>query len=114
MSQSQVLPNKSVAYYFVRSKDEHEENGERFITLFTRLGREKTYIVGGKKLCERESIWVDIDEVKAVHATQKMVELPNRIQNFVVTEDVFKELVKTAKTCPKELYFIVPIYKSKF
>ncbi len=114
MSQSQVLPNKSVAYYFVRSKDEHEENGERFITLFTRLCREKTYIVGGKKMSERESVWVDIDEVKATHATPKVVGLPNRIQNYVVAEDVFKELVKTAKTCPKELYFIVPIYKSKF
>lgn len=114
MSQNQVLPQKSVAYYFVRSKNVHEENGEQFITLFARLCREQTSIIGGKKLSERESVWVDIDEVKASHANRKIVELPNRIQNFVVNENIFYELVRTAKTSPKALYFIAPIYLSKF
>lgn len=114
MSQNQTLPQKSVVYYFVRSKNVHEEDGERFITLFARLCREQTYVVGGKKLSERESVWVDIDEVKASHAVPKIVEMPDRINNYVVAEDVFLELVHTAKTCPKELYFVAPIYMSKF
>jgi hypothetical protein len=114
MSQKQLLPQQSVAYYFVRSKSVHEEEGEAFITLFARLCREQTYVSGGKKMSERESVWVDIDEVKVSHATEKMLELPNRIQNFVVPENVFIDLVKTAKTCPKELYFVAPIHIAKF
>lgn len=113
MSQKQLLPQQSVAYYFVRSKNVHEEGGDTFITLFARLCREQTYVDGGKRMSERESVWVDIDEVKAAHATEKMLELPNRIQNFVVAENVFRELVKTAQTCPKELYFVAPIHIAK-
>lgn len=114
MPQKQLLPQQSAAYYFVRSKNVHEEDGETFITLFARLCREQTYVSGGKKKSERESVWVDIDEVKAAHATKKVLDLPNRIQNFVVSENVFIELVKTAKTCPKELYFVAPIHIAKF
>ncbi len=114
MPQKQLLPQQSVAYYFVRSKSVHEEEGETFVTLFARLCREHTFVSGGKKMSERESVWVDIDEVKASHATEKMLKLPNRIQNFVVPENVFLELVNTAKTCPKELYFVSPIHISKF
>lgn len=108
------MSQKSVAYYFVRSKNVHEEDGEQFITLFARLCREQTYIKGGKKLSERESVWVNIDEVKMSHAMQKVIEMPDRIHNYVIAENVFKELVRTAHTCPKELYFIAPIHISKF
>lgn len=114
LSQKQLLPQHSVAYYFVRSKNVHEEEGEIFVTLFARLCREQTIVSGGKKVSERESVWVDIDEVKAIHASEKMLELPNRIQNFVVAENVFKELVRTAQTCPKELYFVAPMHIAKF
>lgn len=114
MSEKQLLPQGSVAYYFVRSKDVHEEDGEEFITLFARLTREFTLYSKGEIFSERQSIWVDIDEVKTEHATSKMKALPNAIQTFTVQEEVFKELVEAARNCPKELYFITPMHEKTF
>lgn len=111
MSEKQLLPQGSVAYYFVRSKDVHEEDGDEFITLFARLTREFTLCSNGEIFSERQSIWVDIDEVKSTDVTQKIRALPNVIQTFTVQEEVFKELVEASRNCPKELYFITPMHE---
>lgn len=111
MSEKQLLPQGSVAYYFVRSKDVHEEDGAEYITLFARLAREITLCSNGQVYTQRQSIWVDIDEIKYEHATQKMKELPNSIQTFTLQENVFKDLVEASETCPKELYFVTPLHE---
>lgn len=111
MSEKQLMPHGSVSYYFLRSKDVHEENGVEFITLFARLTREFTFYAKDHVYSQRQSVWVDIEEVKSEHASQKLKELPNSIHTFTVQEQVFKELVKTSQNCPKELYFVTPMHE---
>lgn len=109
MPEQQIIPQGSVTYYFLRSKDVHEEEGTEFITLFARLTREFTFCSEEHVYSRRQSVWVDIDEVESQNAPQKVKELPNAIQTFKIQENVFKELVEASKTCPKELYFVTPI-----
>lgn len=109
MSEKQLLPQGSVTYYFLRSKDVHEEEGIEKITLFARLTREFTFFSKEQAYSQRQSVWVDIDEMESRNAPQKVKELPNAIQTFKIQENVFKELVEAAKICPKELYFVTPM-----
>lgn len=108
MLQNQSVPSESIAYFFTRSKDVHEENGMLFITLFARLTREFTKIDGHEIVRKSESVWVDIEEMRMEHATEKIRALPNRIHRYEVSKEVFLELFKTAADCPKELYYVTP------
>lgn len=110
MQEKQCLNVGSVNYYFLRSKDVHEEDGKEFITLFARLTREFTFYSQDHVYSQRQSVWVDIDEVASEDAPAKVKELPNTIQTFTVQEKVFEELVEASKQCPKELYFVTPMH----
>jgi hypothetical protein len=109
MPEQQLMPQGSVTYYFLRSKDVHEEDGTEFITLFARLIREFTFYSNEHVYSQRQSVWVDIDEVESRNAPEKVKELPNAIQTFKIQEKVFNELVEASKNCPKELYFVTPM-----
>lgn len=108
MLQNQPVPSESIAYFFTRSKDVHEENGTLFITLFARLTREFTKIDGQEIVTKAESVWVDIEEMRMEHATEKMRALPDRIHRYEVSKEVFLGLFKAAADCPKELYHVTP------
>ena len=43
MEQMEHLPQQSVGYFFLRSKDVHFENGAAFITFFARLTKETSF-----------------------------------------------------------------------
>jgi hypothetical protein len=110
MPQKQYVPHKSIAYFFNRSKDTHEENGIAIITLFARLTREFTYDDGFNTYEKAETVWVDMEDIKMEKATEKMKALPNCMQRYTITEKVFRELYQLSKNCPRELYYITPFH----
>ena len=111
MSIKQVAVPPSPRYQFVRSKDSYTEGTQTFITLFARLAIEIRSLEEGKRILKRETLWVDIEEIKIEHASTKITEMPNRIWNFEVTDQVFKELLRVSRNCPRELYFISPLLR---
>ncbi|WP_249222410.1 hypothetical protein [Planococcus alpniumensis] len=102
-----------ITYFFTQSKDIHEENGKLFITLFIRLTREFTQTVGSELYKKTETVWVNIEELKLEKATKKMRALPNRINVYKTSKEVFLTLYKLAATCPEELYYVTPFSSCK-
>jgi len=99
-----------ITYWFVQSKNVFEEGDYKFLSLFSQLLIEKTYIQHGMRIYKREIVWVEIDEIKMNHVSQKMKDLPNRMNNYQVNAQVFKELLTITERCPTELSFVVPFY----
>lgn len=113
MSQNTLSLVQPTRYFFTRSKDTHQENDTTFITLFMRLTREYLKFDDAIKYREIESVWVDIEEMKQVQAMERIRGLPNGIHTYAISEDVFQELVHLSAICPKELYYVTPIYMVK-
>ena len=111
MEKMEQLPQKSVGYYFFRSKDVHVEDGRAFITFFVRLTRETSYRKEGKEETEIQSVWVDIDEMMLGHASDKVRALPNCMQRYELTQNVFYNLCQLSKSCPTELFYITPYHR---
>ena len=99
---------KKVNFYFSRSKGTHEEAGECFITLFARLSVE---ISAEKPMDTKEckTVWVDIEDVKDVQATPKMKGMPDSVNRYEISEELFWELYKISQRCPEELYYLTPL-----
>ena len=106
---NQPVPSDSITYFFTRSKDVHEKNGKLYITLFARLTREFVKTRGAKTYRKVESVWVDIEEVQMEHDTEKMRSLPNLIQRYNISKEVFWGLFEVSADAPKELYYVTPI-----
>lgn len=100
-------------YFFTRSKDTHQEKDALFVTLFMRLTREYLKFDDGSKYKKIEPVWFDIEEVKQEQAIEKIKVLPNGIYTYVISEEVFQGLVYLSASCPKELYYVTPIYLAK-
>lgn len=111
MAQNQYALQKSVSYFFNRSKDISEENESKVITLFARLTKEIVFEDGCDTYKKAETVWVEIEDVKMEEATEKMKDLPNCMQQYRVTESVFHSLCKLSKSCPKELYYVTPLHR---
>lgn len=111
MGQMEQLPQKSVGYFFLRSKDVHIENESTFITFFARLTREVSSIKEGKKQTEVQTIWVDIDEVLLEHASEKAKALPNCMQRYELTQNIFHSLCQLSQSCPEELFYLTPYHR---
>ncbi|HSI67838.1 MAG TPA: hypothetical protein VK947_10505 [Planococcus sp. (in: firmicutes)] len=110
MAQNQLIPQKSVTYFFIKSKDVNMEKGLATITLFARLAREITLVTGREKQTQIETFWVQIDDLGMEHATEKVKTSPNCMEKYEVSEKVFQHLLQLSKTCPNELYGVTPYY----
>lgn len=101
---------KSTTYFFLKFKDVHIENGLAFITLLARLTRETTLIREGKKQTQVETAWVEIEELQMEHAPEKVRNLPNCMQRYAITENVFRSLYHLSKESPEDLFYIIPYH----
>ncbi|MBT2583112.1 hypothetical protein [Planococcus sp. ISL-109] len=110
MAQKQVIPQKSVTYFFLKSKDVNMENGLTSITLFARLAREITCFTGREKQTQVETFWVQLDDIGMEQATKKVKALLNCMEKYEVSEQVFRHLLQLSKSCPNELYGVIPYY----
>ncbi|WP_033543652.1 hypothetical protein [Planococcus sp. CAU13] len=110
MPQNQYALQKSVQYFFRRSKDVNVENGSTVITLFARLMKEITFDDGLNTYKKAETVWVDIWDVEMEAATEKMKELPNCMQQYIITEKVFCSLYQLSRNSPKELFYVTPLH----
>ncbi|MBT2572060.1 hypothetical protein [Planococcus sp. ISL-110] len=110
MAQKKLSSQKSVTYFFLKSKDVHTENGLTSITLFARLAREITSVTDREKQTRVETFWVQIDDLGIEHATEKVKALPNCMEKYEVSEKVFLHLLQLSKSCPNELYGVIPYY----
>lgn len=113
MEQMEHMPQKSVGYFFLRTKDVHVENGAAFITFFARLTRETSFKKEGVEQTRIQPVWVEIDEVLMGNASEKAKALPNCMQRYELTPKVFYSLYQLSKSCPAELFYITP-YHLKF
>ncbi|MGK7379356.1 hypothetical protein ACSFXN_16105 [Planococcus sp. 1R117A] len=102
---NQPLSAENVKYTFTRVKDTHEENGQKFITLFGRLTVQSSV--------ESKSAWVEIEEVKWDQAPPKLKSMPDAMYLYAVSENIFKELMNISGRHHQNLYFLTPIYMSK-
>ena len=110
MFQRQVEVWHSVANFFSRSKDVHEENSCLYLTLFGRLTKEYTYIKGGYEYIKTETVWVDIKEIPEKDASEKLLAMPNRITRFQLSDELFKEFHCISNNSPQELFCITPLH----
>ncbi|AQQ53411.1 hypothetical protein [Planococcus lenghuensis] len=104
MSQANPLVTGKRSYYFTRAKDTHIEEGQVFITLFARLT-----CVEAESTTSR---WVEIEEVKWIHAHASLKAMPNGIHTFKVTCGTFQELTELANFCCNEMYYLNPAYEA--
>lgn len=111
MEQIEQLPEQSVGYFFLRSKDVHYENGSSFIIFFARLAKEISYEKEGRRQQQVQTVWVDIDEVSLEQASQKAKALPNGMQRYELTQNVFHSLYQVSQKCPEELFYITPYHQ---
>lgn len=111
MAQNQYALQKSVQYFFRRSKDINEENGKPVITLFARLMRETTFDDGLNTYRKAETVWVDIEDVSIAEASEKEKELPNGTQQYKITEKVFRSLYHLSRNKPRELFYVTPFHQ---
>lgn len=111
MRQMDQLPQNSVNYFFLRSKDVHIENGSAFITFFARLTRETSFRKEGKKQTDVQTIWVEIDEMILEHTSEKARALPNCMHRYELLPSVFYSLWELSKNCPKELFYVTPYHR---
>lgn len=110
MVQKQKIPQKTVSYFFLKSKDVHMEDGVLTITLFARLASEITSFSDGKKQTQFETHWVQMDDIEMGNATDKLMTLPNCMDKYEVSENVFQHLLQLTASCPSELYSVIPYY----
>ncbi|ANU13016.1 hypothetical protein [Planococcus halocryophilus] len=110
MMQKQLIPQRSVTYYFLKSKDVHMENGRTAITLFVRLAREITTFTGREKQTQVETFWVELEDIAMEQAAEKVKALPNCMEKYEVSEQVFRHLLQLSKRCPNELHGLIPYY----
>lgn len=110
MARKQLIPQKAVTYFFLKSKDVHTENGVTSITLFARLAREITSFTAREKQTQFETFWVQLNEIAMEQATEKVKTLPNCMEKYEVSEQVFRHLLQLSKRCPNELYGLIPYY----
>lgn len=101
--------HKEVHFYFSRSKGTHQEGGECFITLFARLSVEIPFSGELENASENKTVWVDIEEVKEERAPSKMKRMPDSINRYEISEELFWELYKISQKCPEELFYITPL-----
>lgn len=111
MLQNQYALQKSVQYFFRRSKDVNEENNSTVITLFARLSREIVFDDGLKTCKKAQTFWVDIEDIKMEEATEKIKELPNGMQQYKITEKVFRSLYQLSQNQPTELFYVTPFHQ---
>lgn len=111
MPQNQYVPKTSAAYFFSRSKDINVENEIAVITVLARLTREITYDDGLNTYSKEETVWVDIEDIKLEEATESMKRLPNSMQEYAVTKEIFLALVNLSQTSPRELYCLTPFHR---
>lgn len=112
MEKMEQVPQQSVGYFFLRSKEVHVENGAAFITFFVRLTRETSFRKEGKEQTRVQAVWVDIDEVMVGHASEKAKALPNGMQRYELTQNVFYSLCYLSRSCPEELFYITPYHRN--
>lgn len=110
MAREQLSTQKSVTYFFLKSKDVHMENGVTAITLFARLTRVAISFTGREKQTQVETCWVQLEDIEREQATEKVKALPNCMEKYEVSEQVFRHLLQLSKRCPNELYGIIPYY----
>ncbi|MBT2583109.1 hypothetical protein [Planococcus sp. ISL-109] len=110
MKKMEQLPQQSVGYYFFRAKDVHVENGVAFLTFFVRLTRETSFRKEGEVQTQVQAVWVDIDEVKLGHTSEKARALPDCKQRYELTQSVFYSLCQLSKSSPTELFYITPYH----
>lgn len=111
MEQIEQFPEQSVGYFFLKSKDVHDENGCSFITFFARLAKEIRYEKEGKIQEQVQTVWVDIEEVMLEKASPKAKALPNGMQRYELTPTVFHSLYQVSQQCPEELFTIIPYHR---
>lgn len=109
MPQNPSVRQKEINFYFSRSKAAHTENGECCITLFARLSVEVYAGQNAGPARENKTVWVDIEEVKGEQVTEKMKRMPDSINRYKITEELFWELYQISQTCPQELYYLTPL-----
>lgn len=111
MEQIEQVRSELISYVFLKSKNVHVENKLVFITFFARLTRETSFTKKGKLCTHIQTVWVDIDERILAHTPEKAMALPNRVQQYNLTEDVFESLCQVSKSCPSELFYVIPLYQ---
>ncbi|PPA70860.1 hypothetical protein [Jeotgalibacillus proteolyticus] len=109
MTQCSAVHSKDIQYIFTRVKASFEENGTVFISFLAGLTKEYRKGAASEEPLKKERIWVDIRELKEIHATKKMTSLPEGVSTFHLTKEVFQEIVNISSSCPKELYHITPL-----
>lgn len=109
MSKNPSADQKEVRFYFSRSKGSHEEAGEFFVTLLARLSVEVFYAGDTGDKGEHKTIWVDIEEMKVDQAASKIKKMPDSINRYEISEELFWDLFKVSQRCPEELYCLTPL-----
>ncbi|WP_236015372.1 hypothetical protein [Planococcus soli] len=109
MSKNPSADQQEVHFFFSKSKATHEEAGKCFITLFARLSMEIPASGKQRGASENKTIWVDIEEVASEQATSKMKKMPDSIERYEISKELFWELHKISQRCPEELYYITPL-----
>ena len=110
MKQTKPLPQKSVSYFFHRSKDVHIENKSGVITFLARLTREISS--GKEEQPQVQTVWVEIEDVPLERATQKAKKMPNCTQRYELPQNVFYHLYHMSRRCPRELFYVTPYHRN--
>lgn len=105
MPRKQPISAEKIRYTFTRVKDTHEENGQKFITVFGRLTIQNSV--------ESKSVWVEIEEVKWEQATDKLKSMPDAMYMYYISETIFQELAEISAARHQELYFLTPVYMAR-
>lgn len=100
---------QTITYHFVKSKDVYSEEGIIYITVFVRLSKEYQFPVHGRWHTHIETVWVELEDMREDHAPEDIKCLPNCVQQFQVSENIFDSLYVLAETSAKELFNITPI-----
>ncbi|WP_394120781.1 hypothetical protein [Planococcus donghaensis] len=109
MSKNPSADHKEVRFYFSRSKGSHVEAGECFVTLLARLSIEVFYAGKPGDKGEYKTVWVDIEELKVDQAASKIKKMPDSINRYEISEELFWDLFKVSQRCPEELYCLTPL-----
>ncbi|MGB6408712.1 MAG: hypothetical protein WBF39_14630 [Planococcus donghaensis] len=112
MEQVLYLPHERVNYFFLKSKDVHVEEGNIYITCFARLTREVLIDKDKEEQKRIQTFWVDINELRFEQASKKIRDLPNCMQRYEITKEVFYNLYQLSKKCPEEVFQVIPYHKN--
>lgn len=105
---------QSIKYHFVRSKDVYMENGTIYITVFARLSKEYNLFTDGRWHTHIETIWVDLEDIRKEHAPNRIKQLSNHLQQYQVSESVFRNLHFLAETDAEKLFLTTPMYEQYY